>query len=273
MNDENRMKEIKKEDSKKIPLFIVVFVLLSVLGGITGYMMASGEEKPDLIFEFFDKYSQLFSIFFSAFMSVSGTVCLISGFIRLGSMKKLWKKEDERDDNWDIIEKTISRLTIFTSVVLVLIYFLYGCSLYNVRGNLKFRSDEMLLTDTLYKISFFLALIMMLALSFGFFFLQKKIVDFEKIMNPEKKGSLFDLKFQKKWYESFDEAEKKCVGIASYKAFTIVNTTCITMIIVFIFLGMIIKITILPLLSVVIIWIVQIIAFGIESEKAMGKLK
>ena len=112
----------------------------------------------------------------------------------------------------------------------------------------------------------------MLAYIFLFFHLQRKLIELEKIMNPEKKGSLYDFKFSKKWYESFDEAERKSVGIASYKAFGIVNYTCLVMTVVLIFLGMVCEITILPYLTVVIIWLAQIIAFGVESGKTMGKM-
>ena len=85
-------------------------------------------------------------------------------------------------------------------------------------------------------------------------------------MNPEKKGSLYDFRFLKKWYEGYDEAERKQVGIASYKAFKIVNTTCATMLVLLLFLGMVVNITILPLLTVAVIWLSQIISFGIECK-------
>ena len=112
----------------------------------------------------------------------------------------------------------------------------------------------------------------MLIFNFVFFYMQKKLVDFEKIMNPEKKGSLYDFGFNKKWYESFDEAERNQVGIASYKAFNIVSKTCLIMIAALMFLGMVLEITIIPLLSVCVLWLVQVIAFGIESRKASKKL-
>lgn len=38
--------------------------------------------------------------------------------------------------------------------------------------------------------------------------IQQKAVDITKIMYPEKTASVYDLKFQKKWVDSCDEAEK-----------------------------------------------------------------
>ena len=36
-------------------------------------------------------------------------------------------------------------------------------------------------------------------------------------MNPEKTASVYDMKFQKKWLETCDEAEKIIVGKCAFK--------------------------------------------------------
>ena len=51
--------------------------------------------------------------------------------------------------------------------------------------------------------------------------IQQKSVDCVKIMNPEKTASVYDMKFQKKWLETCDEAEKIIVGKCAFKAFNI----------------------------------------------------
>lgn len=48
----------------------------------------------------------------------------------------------------------------------------------------------------------------------GLVLAQQKIVDLTRKMNPEKQGSVYDPKFQKKWFESCDEAEQKQIGQA-----------------------------------------------------------
>ena len=45
-------------------------------------------------------------------------------------------------------------------------------------------------------------------------------------MNPEKKGSIYDEKFQKLWWESCDEAERRQIGQASYKAYSTASKFC-----------------------------------------------
>ena len=42
--------------------------------------------------------------------------------------------------------------------------------------------------------------------------IQQRCVDAVKRMNPEKTASVYDVKFQRKWMDSCDEAEKIIVG-------------------------------------------------------------
>jgi len=272
MNEENKLAEIKKEDSKKKPIFFIVLIILGVLGGFLGYFMASQQEKMDVFLGFFKDNTQILSIIFSVLLIVTGIIFSMIFVIRFKSAKKMWANEDERDDNWDKIEEKLSSLIVFLSCAIINLFFLFGCSVYNIRGNFRRPDDGIGTLDIIYDIFFVCTILFMFIFNFVFFYMQKKIVDFEKVMNPEKKGSLYDFDFNKKWYESFDEAERNQVGLASYKAFIIVSKTCIVMIAVLIFIGMIADITILPLLCVCVLWIVQVIAFGIESRKATGKM-
>ncbi|MEI3331365.1 MAG: DUF3169 family protein [Oscillospiraceae bacterium] len=56
--------------------------------------------------------------------------------------------------------------------------------------------------------------------------LQQKTVDLTKEINPEKRGSVYDMKFQERWLESCDGAERRQIGQASYKAYTTLNKFC-----------------------------------------------
>ena len=266
MNEEKKIAEIKKEDSKKIPFFIIALVVLSVLGGIFGYLMASQEKSLDAVLDFFKNNSQIVSIFFAVVFLIFGLVATIIAAVKLRIAKKLWAKEEERDDNWDRIEDILSDICTFMSSTIIISFFLYGCAVYNIRGNLKPIDEGIRSLNILYYIFFTVSVLAILVYNFAYFYIQKKTVDLEKIMNPEKKGSLYDFGFQKKWYEGYDEAEKKQVGIASYKAFKIVNTTCSITLVLFLFLGMVVNITIFPLLTAAVIWLSQIIAFGVECK-------
>ena len=81
--------------------------------------------------------------------------------------------------------------------------------------------------------------------------LQQKIIDFVKEMNPEKKGSVYDLKFQKKWMDTCDEAEQLQIYKASYKAYRKVNSLCITLFVIFFLFSIVFKTGLLPIAIVI----------------------
>ena len=59
--------------------------------------------------------------------------------------------------------------------------------------------------------------------------LQYQIINYTKMLNPEKRGNVLETNFQKEWFESCDEAEKDLIGkaaYASYKALTIAFVCC-----------------------------------------------
>ena len=46
-------------------------------------------------------------------------------------------------------------------------------------------------------------------------------------MNPEKKCSVYDSKFQNKWLASCDEAERQQIGQAAFHAYSLTSRACI----------------------------------------------
>ena len=84
--------------------------------------------------------------------------------------------------------------------------------------------------------------------------LQQKLVDLTKTLNPEKRGSVYDTKFQKKWLDSCDEAERAVIGQCAYKAYQAVSQACLALWLVFLLGGMFFDWGFLPVLAVCVIW-------------------
>ena len=84
--------------------------------------------------------------------------------------------------------------------------------------------------------------------------LQQKAVDLTRRMNPEKQGSVYDTKFQKKWMDSCDEAEKAQMGQAAYQAFRVATVTCLVLWVVLTVLNFSFDIGLLPVLMVLILF-------------------
>ena len=97
--------------------------------------------------------------------------------------------------------------------------------------------------------------------------IQQKSVDCVKIMNPEKTASVYDMKFQKKWLETCDEAEKIIVGKCAFKAFNITNSMCSVLAVILAISALMFGIGFLPSFVVCLIWIVNMSIYCKECLK------
>lgn len=95
--------------------------------------------------------------------------------------------------------------------------------------------------------------------------LQQKTVDLTKKMNPEKRGSVYDMKFQERWWESCDEAERRQIGQASNKAYVTVSRFCPYCWGVLLLGNMVFHYGILPSAVVLVIWAVLSVSYTREA--------
>ena len=100
-----------------------------------------------------------------------------------------------------------------------------------------------------------LAMIGMFLLSCGLvIFTQQKVVDLERRMNPEKHGSVYDTKFQKKWYASMDESERQQTGLACYHAYMVTTRLCLGLWLVLVIMSMVFEMSLLPVFVLMLVW-------------------
>lgn len=85
-------------------------------------------------------------------------------------------------------------------------------------------------------------------------FAQQKVVDLERRMNPEKHGSVYDMKFQKKWLASCDESERRQIGEASRVAYTVTSRVCLGIWLALTVLGMVFDLGMLPVFVLLLVW-------------------
>ena len=94
-------------------------------------------------------------------------------------------------------------------------------------------------------------------------------------MNPEKKASVYDMQFHKKWMADCDEAEKIIIGKCAYKAYSATNIVCAVCATVLAVCAPIFNIGFLPSLIVCLIWIVNLSVYCCEAlrcSKAGNKI-
>ena len=260
MND-NRVEEIKREDKKAFKRFAIIMVISAIVGGIIGgssvYLKEMvGESVPTLLMNIFEVITPYASL-------VLTIITIIVSMIIYNKSRKgfeLWSKTKEDDDTIDKIEEKLSYILLFTSVNLILGFFFFGLGgmllpFNNVQGNFS------TVKANLFLVGFILCIVSSILI-------QNKIVNLEKEINPLLKGSVYDVKFSKKWIDSCDEAIKLGIYKSAFKAYTTVTTTCIILWLICIIGYSLWDFGVVPMVMVTIIWLVQTITYCIESIKS-----
>ena len=92
-------------------------------------------------------------------------------------------------------------------------------------------------------------------------------MDATKLTNPEKKASVYDMRFQKKWLEDCDEAEKIVIGKCAFKAYAATNMICTVLAVVLAVCALLFDVGFLPSLAVCLVWIVNLSAYYKEAMR------
>lgn len=102
---------------------------------------------------------------------------------------------------------------------------------------------------------------------------QGRFIKATKQLYPEKRGSVLDMKFQEKWYESCDEAERRQIGDAALVAMKATGKAVLLLFVVLILLSMVMDIGVLPILTMGTIWLVQTVSYHNAATKGQKKKK
>ena len=180
---------------------------------------------------------------------------LLQGLI-LGALLASWDGEDE--DVSSVIDGKLSAALWLSSASLVLAFFLIAAT-YSV-GFASFDSWES-------TVLIFIGIAAFLVILVESILIQQKCVDAAKQMSPEKKASIYDLQFQKKWVDDCDEAEKIMIGKCAFKAYSAVNRVCAIAAIVLAICAIVFGIGFLPSLAVCIIWMVNLSVYCKEAMR------
>lgn len=243
----NNNDAVRQENKKALPKFILIVAASLVVG------MGLGLVLVKLNLENFQGALDRLALFFTnhaagwlliALPVIEFAVCLP---IYFGAKRQLsaWDGEDEAVSNE--IEAKLSVCVSVTGLCIVLTFFLLSALCAGFVGNAG--TPQMMPAPM-----FFGGMAGFLVNLFAPVVLQQKLVDLTKRLNPEKHGSVYDSKFQKKWYESCDEAERAIIGQCAMKAYRAMCMTCMGLWVVFTLGGMFFNWGFLPALAVCIVW-------------------
>lgn len=250
--------QIKKEDKKAIGPFLLLMIVSTLIGGLAGYGMTHWQRSFQEI-NLVDTFHQA-QLNLAEYASVATfIICVllsIGGFIFYAYCKSFYKKHNIEDEvNLEKLDSLLSINLFVVSLTCCISWALFGTGFYCISMR-ELNGISILLCLVGFIISLIFTLI-----------LQQKIINFAKEIYPEKRGSVYDLHFQKKWMNSCDEAELYTTYKASFKAYRATNLCCMVMLVILGLLGMEFPIGILPLICICIIWAVQIISYTLASMK------
>lgn len=248
---DDRKDEIRQANRKALPKFLLLVVISCIGGGVLGFCVAlfgldRMAGKLAAVGVVFCRQAAPWLLVVCAAAELA--VCLRL-YLRAKGLLKGWDGEDE--DVYNQVDRVLSLLLEASSISMIVGFFLVAA--FFAEGILKKMDTPDL---------FVLALGCFVLIMLETVLFQQRSVDLAKRIYPEKEGSVYDLKFQKKWMDSSDEAEKILVGKCAYKAYTAVNLTCMLLWMVFTLTAMFLDTGFLPVLAVCVIWGVSTIVYS-----------
>ena len=238
---------VSGENRKALPKFLLILLVSAVGGGVLG--LAAGLAGHSALPEYAAAWLEDVLRAIAPWAIPAYTAALLGGALWIYRSARArfnaWDGEEERVI--DAAEGSLNWALLLGALTLILDFFFMAVSSALLSG-----------WGSLTVVGWFLlsAALEML--------LQQKVVDLEKRMNPEKRGSVYDTKFQRKWLESCDEAEQRQIGRAAYRAFQVTNTACVFLWLALVVLNMVFDLGLTPVFSVLVIWGILQVSYILE---------
>ena len=244
--------EIKQANRKALPKFLLFAVVCTIVGGVIGYYSGYGAAKGgiDKLVSIINEAGAFFGTYLAPWLMVATAVILPVVCIPIyrSANKLLGTWDGENENVSDTVDRKLSLVIWITSAALIVSYFLIAAS---------YSGGFAIFDDKKRTIIFFIGIAAFFGIMAEAIIIQQKCVDTAKQTNPEKKASVYDMRFQKKWIDDCDEAEKIMIGKCAFKAYSATNRVCAVSAGVLAGCALIFKIGFLPSLAVCLIWLVN----------------
>lgn len=239
----------KSDNRKALPKFFLTILGAGIFGGVLGF--AAGFMNAGSLS---DGVRQLVNAALTVSVPwgipVTNVAALGIGWGLYIKAKSLYRDWDGGDENHiDRAEQKLSWGLLMSAVTLI-------CDLFFFSVAVVYASGPMVMAAFI--VEFFLGVGVATVL-------QQKIVDLTKKINPEKRGSVYDMKFQKKWMDSCDESEQRQIGQACYKAYLAATKVCLWLWVALMILHFAFGTGLLPAVPVLIVFSVLQITYTLES--------
>lgn len=252
---------VKKENKKALKPFLFIMLVSLIGGGCAGFGIGVLAKKEISLPDVLDGLSGVLVYVLPGVHLLAAVLAGVFCSFRLRKVKELyegWDGEDEEID--EKMDRGMDSCIFTTNLVTIL--------------NMVFYMAEMHMLIEAELEKGIVPLLLLIGISVLFFggciwmiFVQKKVIDRVKQINPEKRGSVFDMKFAKKWEESCDEAEQYQIYKASFKAFQTGQMTCMICMFAGFLLDFAVGTGLLPMVMAAVIWMVTMASYTRAARK------
>lgn len=217
-----KQQENKKEDRKAIVKFVIILGIAFLIGiavGIGGVILKDILEtssfKEALVVSL-----QILAIYGGyAFTTILLLACIV---LYKKSRKEYIAWDEEDEDVLCRMETKLSYVLWFSNLILYGAYLFFSTGVWATElSDAKSAAGQGVAGFLSSLAIVFLHMIYALLVACV---VQQKAVNMMKEINPEKAGSVYDIKFQDKWLENCDEAERYATYKCSYKTFKTMQT-------------------------------------------------
>ena len=238
----------KSENRKALPKFLLVLLVSGLGGGIIGFIVGIsnvfGLDTASVAAGVNELLRAVtpWAIPVSAIVTLGGSLLLYRSAARQYSA---WNGGDE-DAAAKRVDFCLNWVLLLGMVqLLVSLFFFAAASYYELSG-------------ILYYLAVFLVSMALVIFS------QQKVVDLIRRMNPEKQGSIYDMKFQKKWLETCDEEERQQIGQAAFHAYSLTSRVCLWLWVLLVILNLVFEIGMMPVCMVLVVMAVMQVSYMLE---------
>ncbi|HIT32501.1 MAG TPA: DUF3169 family protein [Candidatus Enterenecus stercoripullorum] len=247
---------IRQANRNALPKFLLIMFCAALVGGAFGYCAAAF--GLDRLAGALKQTGEFFSLYIAPWILLACAalqpILSVPLYRRAKKRFAAWDGEDEEVFNQ--MDGTLSIVLWLGGIFNLLALFLMGAAYAGP-----------IIQDDRYLSQFLVVLLSFLAVLAETLLIQQRVVDLAKRMAPEKKGSIYDIRFRQKWFESCDEAEKLLIGQCAYKAYCANSTACLALWLIFTLSALFFSTGFLPILAVCLIWGVGQCAYSYWSIK------
>ena len=247
----------KKENSKKIGIKFAITMICSLFAGLIAGILAAKYGKKSI--SVVDISNTLIIPLTVLFCLISVGLFIASYVIYVRSQREFRNWDGKDEDLLSKIEEKLSYPLLFTGIAQAVGYGFFP--------TIMWMGDQADIDKMLLSAAGFVSAVMFILTFVWVLTIQHYIVKFLKLVNPEKKGSIFETDFNKKWLNSCDEAQKMQVYRAGFVAYNAGIKCCIALWLLSLVGMTVLDTGVLPVIMASIFLLVLTVAYCVECIK------